>query len=546
MSSCFSTAPRPAKGSASTQYQCIICDEFLSSKGVCKRHLEDQHVSPKQYKCEKCALVFSVKAKCKEHIKDCGKGVFLYVVCKPEEKKAYGCEFTGDVFSSMARYVEHLLNLSERIQDRPAGDLHRKLYALLDRQHLEPHVAEISSRVYGSSSAWRNLYWDVMQLDRSIEVLEHAIVYEDGTLEIAKHVANGDRIQLTETFVYGLLCEGKIRPNSRHTIRPGSGKAMSRSSSTSFGSTKTITPKGSLNPISAPMPAAPMTMPEATSVPAMPPIPSSMAMSIAAHATVAQVATMDVKGKRHLSDHSRNFVPNRLPPGPPLPSDLSHLYQLHAQTSGHATPPNVPTTSLPFPPNVSTTSLPFRPPDVQLVDQTSLPMDYQPRTVYTPSIETQPRQVYTPSIGDQSRHVYTPSIGDQSRQVYTPSSIETTGSSDNASVSTIMSNYQEPELVTPMFDYNMWPGQPHTIAFPIPPTHNTVYNMPQNPEYYYHHPSVTSTRTPSVATDQTYVVDYSNADRKSINFDSGSMHAVPQSGTFLWDDEEGNEVNGMN
>lgn len=535
-SSCFSTAPRPVKSFASTQYQCIMCDEYLSSKGVCKRHLEDQHVSPKQYKCEKCAEIFAVKAKCKEHIRDCGKGLFLYVVVKPEEKKTYACAFTGDVFSSMARYVEHLLSLSERSEDRPVADMHRKLYALLARPNLLPHVNEISSRLFASPSAWRNLRWNQQELNKAIDKLEYAVVLEDGTLEFSKHMSEEQRRQQAQPFLGQLLCAGKLRPTSTATIRTssrGRKDAMSRSSSTSFGSNRTATPKASLNPL----PGPPEPAPEMTSGPSVPPtvIPSGFPVE-------SDTNSQDVRSKRHLSDNSRFFVPSRLPPGPPLPPSLppniQQMYGMDAKSSGPATPMNV-----------STTSLPFRQQDAPLmVDPPSLGVVMQPQ-----------RHAYTPSLGTTSSsdaHAYTPSLG-------------TTGSSDAASENTLMSSYQEPELVTPMsFDYHMW--HPDAIQFSIPhshgqpppqhhhhhhhhhhptqPQHHVTaagYPMAPDPAYFYPTSTTTTTRTPSVATEHTYVVDYnSTLDQKSLNSfqmdnHGGQQMIGPGSGTFFWDDEEG-------
>jgi hypothetical protein len=101
-----------------------------------------------------------------------------------------------------------------------------------------------------------------------------------------------------------------------------------------------------------------------------------------------------------------------------------------------------------------------------------------------------------------------------------------------------MSNFQEPELVTPMsFDYNIWHGQPNGMPYSLPYNNGAIYHMAPG----YHYPADgSSTRTPSMATDQTFVVDYNGADQKSLNFDQASMNNMTTFGTFLLppDDEE--------
>lgn len=166
---------------------------------------------------------------------------------------------------------------------------------------------------------------------------------------------------------------------------------------------------------------------------------------------------------------------------------------------------------------------------------------------------------------EPQRHAYTPSLGGTSSSdahAYTPS-LGTTGSSDAASENTILSSYQEPELVTPMsFDYHMW--HPDAIQFSLPPSqhhppqhyhtahahpHHNVstagFPMAPDPAYFYPTSTATTTRTPSIATEHTYVVDYnSNVDQKSLNSyhvdnNAGQQMMGPGSGTFFWDDEEG-------
>jgi len=492
---------------------------------VCKRHLEDQHVSPKMYKCEKCAEIFALKAKAKEHVKACGKGVFFYVVIKQEEKRIYACEFTGALFPSMPRYLDHLLNLSEKIGDRPTGDLHRKLYALLDQPPMRPFVTEISSRILWSRDAWRSVQWSTASLTKAIEKLEYAIVHDDGTLECSKHLTNHQRTEDVQTYLYSLLCAGSARPKSQHTVRSGSEAkidALSRISSGSLDSISTVIAKAPQKPA----PLSPnmeepshtdLNMPQDVVPHVAPVVPVS-------HPDVAALQTfVDAKGKRHLSDHSRFFVPDRHPPGPPMPppmpTSVPQMYELIAQSSGQVTPMTA-----------STTSLPFRSQDTHL--------------------HNQPHEMDL-----ASRHLHTPSFG-------------TSISSHTGTDSTIMSSYQERELVTPTsFDFKFWPGEKYTLPYSMPIQHQQAYQITQ-PEYYC---PPTSPARPSIATDQIYVTDYnapeqkpflpsnpdrpllptdqiyatnfSGPDQKAYNFGPGIIDHPAQYGTsFLLDDDDPDDV----
>ncbi|KAK5164332.1 uncharacterized protein LTR77_010028 [Saxophila tyrrhenica] len=194
----------------SVKYQCIVCDEFISSKGLCKRHLNEQHVSSTQYRCEECAETFFVKTAAKEHVQGCGRAV-CYIVCKQQDKRTYACEFTGNLFTSMSTYLEHLLKLSEKVgKERPSGNSLRKLQSLIDQPCLKPYVEEISQRLYHSPSAWRSLQWDGVQLTTIIEELEH-MVCRDGTIHFSEFRRHSVQRYLEDMFGDGTLPQKQPR-----------------------------------------------------------------------------------------------------------------------------------------------------------------------------------------------------------------------------------------------------------------------------------------------------------------------------------------------
>jgi hypothetical protein len=494
--------------STSSRFRCIICGEHLSSKGVCKRHLEDQHVSPKVFKCEMCGKLYTVKADVKEHVKACGQGVLLYTTTKQEDKRLYGCEFTGKLFNSMTRFVEHLLALSERTEDRPTPDLHRKIYALLDSPKLQVHTAEISSRLYHSRTAWRTLQWATEDILMAIQMLEYANINDqDGTIDFGAHAGDMPRIQQVEAYMYSLLCIGTPRPSSSRTIRrsaSGRSDAVSGTSSTSWGSSKTAKPTGtssdpdyipplppSNNPPQGSTTYTPSSVTETSTHRSsrrmgivQPPV-TSFAPEAAVHDRLAEL-----KSKRHLSDHSRFFVPVRHPPGPPAPPPprVPQMYDLTVHDSGHSTPVSS-----------SSVSMPFSPPIAVHNGQQTWPVDVNLRPNYTPSLGT-------------------------------------SESSDAASESTLLSNFPEPELVNSIpLDYGMWQHPANTMPYSLP------YDLNHNnfvPSHGYVYSSSDSSRAASLGTDETFIGDYTDPEQKTFTFDALPVgYGAPYGSTFLLDAE---------
>ena len=496
MSSCFSTSQRWNKPAGQIRYNCVICRENLSSKGVCKRHLEDQHVSPKVFKCEKCAERFTIKSEAKKHCSECGMGLFLYITVRPEEKRVYGCEFTGEYFSSLTKYVEHLLRLSEiceRSDIRPDPDSHRKLRALLGQPLLQQHVAETSNRLHGSRHAWKNLRWNGKDISKAIEQLEYAYVRDDGRIEFGRHAKSLENVQNFGVYLDRLLCAGTLQqsqPSSSAAMEarpPGTtDKRTLRSSVSSANSSGAVTPVTTRSQA----PAAPNSVPDWESLPS---VPSSMPPP--PEPVMSSSSTLDdVKGKRHLSDYSRFYVPHRQPPGPPtIAPDFP--YAVHGNFHDTHQPP------LPLS-QASTTSLPFRPQE-------------GPVSIHN-SVESGLAQPQSYHLTDAH-------------------SVGSTVSSDAASGSTLMSNYQEPQLVEPTpFDYGFLPTPQGFQDFSFLYNGNPTYDLPSG-DYMY--PREASVRTSSIATGQTYVDEYNEYEQKMSEFQDVALPS-PAHQTFLWGEDE--------
>ena len=487
MSSCFPTSERSVKATSSTQYNCIICKEALSSKGVCKRHLEDQHVLPTLYKCERCEERFDIKSVANTHVAECGKGVLFWNKVKMDPKKLYACEYTGKSFSSVSKYLEHLLDLSQKGKDRPHASRHLKLYALLDQANLRQHVDDISNRLHGSRDAWRTLRWADMPLAKAINQLEHAVVHENCVIDFGKH----SKTQNTREYLNDLLRAGTTsRPNSsqqsvgesKQPDRPKSQRRLS-SSSSATNRTTTTTP----TTIQAPMPQLPTRQSNCSQNSIV--MSNAPAMNMVTH---IEPIDQEVKGKRHLSDHSRFYVPSREPPGPPcLPLSYPYPLDTHVQDPRESTASTLVGTPLPY------------------KYQEGLPM-------------TQPSS--TPELSQM-----------QVLDLSAPASVVSSDTASETTQSTLVSNYREPELQNSVaFNLNLWSPEGSLYYNPVSFHDIPNYALP-NTSYY---PSGDmSVRTSSVATDHTYV-GYNGDDQKLADFGPLLTNEGAQFGTFLLDDEQ--------
>lgn len=472
----FPSSPNLVKPSGPNPYRCILCQEQLSSKGVCKRHLDEQHVTPKIYKCEKCQERFIVKKEAKTHVNACGGGVFLYTVEKQDGKNFYACEFTGDGFVSKSKYVDHLLRLSEKTENRPAPNPRLKLSALLDQPGLQQQVAEISSRKFESRHAWRKLQWNDAHVTKAIKELEDADVRESGMIDFkSAQPQKTVRVYLNSLFGAANL----PRSNSQHSERSRSSTATQRRC-----------PHGSEEGRATPTQHDKLVM--------QPPWnshslieTSRMDYSIPAPAPEVTVPTIAsaLRNKRPLSDQSRAFVPERQPHGRPLISQYPY-----------AIGPGMPELQFGIP-NIPMTTLPLRTQEASSLTDQSASDVYSMRTASTA----------TPTL-----------------------------SSDAASETTLMSNFPEPELVEqlPMdYNYPIWTSQQNPAGYFNFPGGLDYSNMAVSQMLYAN--TDPSARTSSIATDQTCVGDYNGQDHKFPHFEPyPPQNSTQYRETFLLDGDD--------
>lgn len=494
------------------QYRCIICDQNLSSKGVCKRHLEEQHISPRVFECEGCHAYFDAKASAKKHCSQCGNGEAGWVATKLI-KKIYACEFTGQYVHRQDRYIDILLDLSGQKTDRPTADLNRKLQAILKYAGfrdaaITPLCSEISNQFFGSPEAWRELEWDQDFLKAKIMALEHATFHPDGTVESARWGETSPVGRLnTESFLTQLFHAGK---------RPGHGSQSPSIKPAPMSICSTPMPLAYNPPSVTPGPSSADTPQSATS-----PMPRSHSrQTVWSHDGMTQsttastpqsvpsgddMMTTELKSKRHLSDESRSFIPTRTPPGPP---DLLDHYQYQSDPALQA--PQLPPLPDFVTPSNSTISLPLRKQEVH-----GLPTTQQ----------LAPISQYPP-------HMY---------QMHPRNSSHTLTSEVASETSTLAQSYREPEYLDTMSsDYLAWQQQQQ---FAYQNSHPSAYGYGN---YDYNMADDASMVASSINTGNTVGVDYVTELPKMENYsdmDLSNHHTHP--GTFyLPNDEDQQRMDG--
>lgn len=511
VTSFYASQQRPAR--VYEQYRCIVCDAELSSKGVCKRHLEDQHITPKVYECEGCHAYFDAKADAKKHCSQCGGRHVSWFATKLA-KKVYACEYTGNWFTGHASYTETLLKLSEQKVARPKPCLNTKLDAILrhaESRNSTPTVIHIRDRIcdslFGWREAWKALQWDQDYLRTKIIVLEHATFNPDGTLESTRWTGSSPKRRNTETYLTQLFQKASLPPDSQYSA-PTQPESMSIC--------PTSMPVSHTAPSVVSGPSSAGTPRSATS-----PVPRSQSRQTVwshdgmDHSTTAstprsgdEVMTAELKSKRHLSDESRAYIPARTPPGPP---ELPDHYQYSADPNVMGTAPQLPPLPAFLTPSNSTISLPLR--------------KQQPHTLpEAPSMVSAPHYPHAP----YPMH---------------PTSSTPTLSSDVASeTSTLAQSYREPELADTISldDYNLWAQQQQQLGFP------PAYGYPQHyPDYSM--PDDASLVASSINTGHTIGVEYVTEIPKLDDYSDMDLATgpVPHGGTFYLPDageEEGREL----
>lgn len=163
----------------STQaYRCIFCQSNYTTKGTCKRHLEEIHVAKRYFRCVKCSRKFGTAPEARKHCATCGVGVLGWNTETPEAHKIYSSEFIDhQLFSTPQLYINHLLGLSASPLDvRPVRSWHRKLRNLLEQPVCQTQLRALSIRLFKSADGWREVRWEHERVRRAVKELECGIL----------------------------------------------------------------------------------------------------------------------------------------------------------------------------------------------------------------------------------------------------------------------------------------------------------------------------------------------------------------------------------
>ncbi|KAK4569501.1 hypothetical protein LTR86_003264 [Recurvomyces mirabilis] len=167
--------------SSSGHYNCVFCHTDYTTKGTCKRHIEEIHVAKRYFRCVMCRQNFATAPEARKHCQSCGAGVLGWTVETPEGHRIYSSEFeTSRLFSTQQAYIVHLLELSAQpLEGRPLRSWHRKLRNLLEQSHCLPTVQSSSTRLFGSSDGWYNVRWEHERVKKAVKELEMGILDVD-------------------------------------------------------------------------------------------------------------------------------------------------------------------------------------------------------------------------------------------------------------------------------------------------------------------------------------------------------------------------------
>jgi hypothetical protein len=164
----------PSGGSALNTYNCVFCHTDYTTKGTCKRHIEEIHISKRYFRCVMCSRHFGTAPEVRKHTARCGLGVLGWVLETPPVHKMYSSEFVAhQIFATQQLYISHLLELShEPAAGRPVRSWHLKLRNLLELRELESALRNISIREFNDPEGWRSTRWEHERVKKAVNELE--------------------------------------------------------------------------------------------------------------------------------------------------------------------------------------------------------------------------------------------------------------------------------------------------------------------------------------------------------------------------------------
>lgn len=194
------------------QYACVMCPSSkppLSDKGVCVRHVRDQHVLPEETRCDVCGQVLIGRRQVKAHEKQSGHRTGFHPA-RREPTPLYASEWTGELFHSPDDFINHIVQLSQRrtMSGVPVGRKLRALQGMLGQPGLRVPVAEVCQRLMGQADGWKSLLWSENTMMVAIEELSF------GYAEFEPGHRRALRPHFIRTWLERLFTDGQSTPAS--------------------------------------------------------------------------------------------------------------------------------------------------------------------------------------------------------------------------------------------------------------------------------------------------------------------------------------------
>jgi len=314
------------KSAASVAYNCVFCGDDYSSKGTCKRHLDDMHVARKSLQCNKCKAQFRTVPEVRKHSDPCSSGILGWSEYKPPARHIYSSEFTNKLFRTQQQYTEHLLELCAKPQGtRPGLSLHKKLRNLLEQPALRDAVETLSLRIFGDADMWRNTRWEYERVRKAINDLEYGLPdAEPRAYDISK-------LNKFHVFVDELFACRKAHTST--TSHPDSDQETTTDEKKRQPSDAKVVKKETPHTYAQPEMSQAFASRPATSYPDT---GRNVAETYYLTPNSGTATGVDSSTKRPLSYESASRIPERLPPGPsPTVPDIYTRSPLSANFSSN-------------------------------------------------------------------------------------------------------------------------------------------------------------------------------------------------------------------
>ncbi|KAK5693018.1 hypothetical protein LTR97_010494 [Elasticomyces elasticus] len=331
-------SPKAKSGSTAATYNCVFCRTDYTTKGTCKRHLEEIHVAKRYFRCLMCSHHFSTAPEARKHCQTCGAGLLGYKTEIPEEHKLYSSEFVPhQVFPTQQGYVNHLLDLSVATNEpRPVRSYHKKLRNLLEQPACENALRSLSLRLFMSAEGWRDARWEHERVKKAVHELEH------GILDSGSGVEDVLKLHKMERFLTDLFNDRAISTALAPSSPPRERRATLVPKIETHGNVHSGRPNPTRLPPTEPTPKRPLSVESSARTPIrQPPGPPTP--------TTNYTRNDDLPPKPHQYEHGYHQQQPQPIPQAQVPVSVPHQQQQQQQMRPYQSPVSPPHTTFQLP-----------------------------------------------------------------------------------------------------------------------------------------------------------------------------------------------------